>query len=200
MSRNNQPQPVYQYIKGGPLPVPKRDVVMAGVVANNHVNRSVFQANELIWIDGRIAEMLADPTAWVDACVSFLRLRAAGLAVKYTHTTKKTFTGRILTTKGHFYNSEFLATFEVYLSVLQGCLQAQNRARFAFELRKKPYEAEVLRGNHYTSSVINGVLTENGGLMLAPTPTAIPVIIQCAYCARNFDQTEIKCPWCGAPR
>jgi hypothetical protein len=62
-------------------------------------------------------------------------------------------------------------------------LKPENRPALAVELRKYPYEVEVLRGDYYTGSIVNGVLAENGGPLQVPArylscsfgaPTAAP--------------------------
>lgn len=199
--KHKEPAPPYIYQQGDPIPVPIREVLMATTVANTNVIDSVFTEDELTWVNGRVAEIMANPSTWVESWVLLNGNRSAGLKVKLRRTTyPRTWTQGPRTTKGYPYSSHFLMWFTVRYRVMRACLEPSNRARFALELRTRPYEAEILRGEHYFTSVISAVLTENGGLMLASTPTAIAALVLCTHCGRNFSAADIRCSWCGSPR
>lgn len=84
-------------------------------------------------------------------------------------------------------------------TVVIRCLQPSNRPALAAELRKHPYEVEVLKGNPYTASAVSGVLAESGGPLAVPAPPAEP-LARCAYCGLSYKQSEPHCTHCGAGR
>ena len=79
--------------------------------------------------------------------------------------------GRVTTSSGYNYNSLFLARDSVHHALIADCLQATNRPLLAQQLEADPYEAEILRNDHYTKSVISGVLAESGSMA---SPVNIP--------------------------
>ena len=93
------------------------------------------------------------------------------------------------------YGSQFLALFVVHDTLVMHSLEPENRPAFAAELRKHPYEVELLRADPYVASAVNGVLAENGGLATVP---AVKALVRCAYCGASFKVSEPRCSHCGA--
>jgi hypothetical protein len=178
----------YVFHPSDAFPFRERQIVMAKPVASNAISRNVFKPDELVWIDGWVADIMGQPDMWVRIWVEFTALRATGLQVKFTRTANR---------RGWPYSSKFLAWFSVQHTVVMRTLQAGNRPALAAELGKHPYEIEVLRGNRYTGSAVNGVLAESGGPMTVPVPSAEP-LIRCAYCGLSYKQSEPRCTHCGA--
>ena len=54
--------------------------------------------------------------------------------------------------RNHVHSSTFLAMFAVHHTVVGLSLQPDNRPTLAAELRKHPYEAELLRGDPFVES------------------------------------------------
>jgi hypothetical protein len=128
------------------------------------------------------------PETWVAVWTQFLKFRAAGLRVTPT---------RVGNRISFPYNSGFLTRFSAHHTVIALSLQPANRPVLAAELRKHPYELEVLKGNQFSASAVNGVLAESGGLQPAPGLPAGPVV-RCAYCGSASPQSEPRCRHCGA--
>jgi hypothetical protein len=178
----------YVFRPNDAFPFRERQIIMSKPVANNAVSRNVFKPDELVWIDGWVADVMGQPDMWVGTWMQFLTLRGAGLQAKFTRTGSR---------RGFQYSSKFLAWFSVQHTVVIRCLQASNRPALAAELRKHPYEVEVLRGNSYTGSAVSGVLAESGGPLMAPVLPAEP-LTRCAYCGLSYKQSEPRCTHCGA--
>lgn len=202
MRKQEQPvSPPYVYRSGDKNPVPDRTVVMASIVANDPVNASVFERDELVWIAGWSNEMSRHPSQWVNIWMQLLRFRSAGIGVKFeTVVTKKDWRGyAVRTVKGYPYRSGFLVAFQACRQVAFYCLAPQNRAALAAELSKHPYEAELLKSDRYAGSVIRGVLAEHGGPPTTSAPPPEP-LVACRYCTMSYRQTEVRCPNCGGGR
>lgn len=182
-------RPPYEFKPNDPYPVRERQILMAKPVANDAIVRKVFRRDELTWIDGWVAETMRQPELWVQTWSQFLGLRSAGLRVKFT---------RVGNQRGWSYSSKFLAWFSVHHTVVFRTLKPANRAALAAELRKHPYEAEILKGDRFTGSVIAGVLAENGGLPgMATAPAPAEVMVRCGYCGMSYKQAEPRCTNCG---
>lgn len=166
----------------------ERQIVMAKPVANDAISRKVFKPDELVWIDGWIADVMGRPDQWIPTWMAFLGLRTRGLQARFTSRG-----GR----RGFQYSSKFLALFSVHHTVVFRCIQESNRPALAAELRKHPYEAELLKGDRFTGSVINGVLAESAGPPTAPVSPAEP-LTRCAYCGMSYKLSEPRCSHCGA--
>jgi hypothetical protein len=195
----------YVYVSGAKFPSGKRArvVKLNAIVSNQDIARTVFSDDEWAWVQGFYTDLLADPSRWVAVGIELIKTRSAGLNVTGTTKTQQGFLGMRTVTRAYPYTAEFLALYQVLRSVFLRCIEPNNRPRFAQELRAKPYEAEILRTNPYTDSVIAGVLAENPGPSEpAATGGSAPtiVLIQCAHCRRTYEYTSISCPWCGAPR
>jgi hypothetical protein len=184
-----RPDPMAPYVfrPNDPFRFPERHILMAKPVASSAIARGVFKRDELVWIDGWVADVMGRPEMWVDVWKQFLGLRAAGLRAKVTKTGNR---------RGFQYSSKFLAWFSVQHTVVALTLQPGNRPTLAAELRKHPYEVEVLRGNHFTASAVNGVLAESGGLVTASAAPVEP-LVRCGYCGASYKQTEPRCTNCG---
>ncbi len=156
----------FVYAPGAQFPAGKRPRVIKlnAIVSNQNINAGAFRVDEGAWVYGRTAELMGDPSRWVGVAIDLLNFRAAALKVKGTTNTQRGFLGKITVTHSYPYNAQFLAAYQVLHTVFFRCIEPANRARFAWELRAKPYECEILKGNAYTSSVIAGVLAENPAL------------------------------------
>jgi hypothetical protein len=194
----------YIYTTGASFPGKRpRAVRLGALVSDQGITRNLFRDDEWAWVVGRYAELIADPSRWVDTGIALTMARARGLAAHGTTNTRRGFGGRVIVTRSYSYGVQFLAWYQVSRSVFFDCLQPAYRARFAYELRARPYDAELLRGNPYTSSVIAGVLAENPGPRAEVAPagaTVTVVLVQCRHCHHSFEYTNVACPWCGAPR
>jgi hypothetical protein len=102
----------------------------------------------------------------------------------------------VTTSSGYDYNSFFLARYSVHHSLIAHCLQAGNRPLLAQQLQARPYEAELLRNDNYTKSVISGVLAESGSMA---SPINVPSAwVICGFCKTRYQRGEGRCPHCGA--
>jgi hypothetical protein len=173
----------YVFRPNDPFPFPERHILMAKPVASTAIARGVFKRDEMVWIDGWVADLMRQPDTWVRTWTQLLALRAASLRAKATKVGNR---------RGYNYSSKFLAWFSVQHTVVALTLQPGNRPTLAAELKKCPYEVEVLKGNHYTGSALNGVLAEGGGLLTASAALVEP-LVRCGYCGVSYKQTE---PWC----
>jgi len=178
----------YVFRANDAFPFRERQIIMAKPVANNAISRNVFKPDELVWIDGWVADVMNRPDQWIPILMEFLAFRARGLQAKFTRTGSR---------RGFQYSSKFLAWFSVQHTVVIRCLQESTRPVLAAELRKHPYETEVLRGNPYTSSAVSGVLAESAGPPIMPVPPG-EQLTRCAYCGMSYKRSEPRCSHCGA--
>lgn len=61
------------------FPCRERQIVMSKPVANDAISGNVFKPDELVWIDGWVADIMGLPDTWVPMWMQFLVLRARGL-------------------------------------------------------------------------------------------------------------------------
>jgi hypothetical protein len=113
----------------------ERQIIMAKPVANDAISRKVFKSDELVWIDGWVADVMGRPDQWIPIWMTFLGLRTRGLQAKFTRSG-----GR----RGFQYSSKFLALFSGHHTMVFRCIQESNRPALAAELRKHPYDTAVV--------------------------------------------------------
>jgi len=179
----------YVFRPHDPFPCRPRRIFMA-TPANDGVPRSVFRRDELTWIDGAVADTMSRPETWVKIWTNVLGLRADAIRVDPART------GSLW---GFLYDSNFLAPFAVHQQVMARSLRPENRPALAVEFRHHPSELELLKGDDYTCSAVNGVLAENGGPPQVPAPPSEP-LVRCDYCGSSYKQGEPRCTHCGARR
>lgn len=179
----------YVFRPNDPYPRRERQIFIASpVTSGTPIPRSIFKPDELIWIDGWVADRIARPEVWLDTWNQLLSLR--GLAAQIE-------SSRVANQRGWTYSSKFLAWVSVQHAVMTMTLLPANRPALAAEFRRHPFETELFKGNSFTASVVAGVLAESGGLPTARIPPS-ETFIHCAYCAQGFKQSEPRCTHCGA--
>jgi hypothetical protein len=151
----------YVYVPGSSFPGKPRVIKLNAIVSNQNFAAGLFYVDEWAWVQGRSAELTLDPSQWVGVGIGLLSAREAALKVKGTMSTQSNFLGKVTITHKYPYSAHFIATYQVLHSVFLRCLEPGCRARFAYELRAKPYEFEILKANPHTGAVIAGVLAEN---------------------------------------
>jgi hypothetical protein len=181
--------PPYVFRPNDPFPCRERKIFMTKPVASEAIPLTLFKLDELTWINGVVADTMSRPELWTGMWTGFLRLRATGLRINPTTTSRHGW--------GFVYSSEFLAWFSVHESVMALSLKPKNRPALAVELRKYPYEQEALRSDPYIGSAVRGVLAETGEPVPVPAPSSDP-LIRCTYCGATYKHSDPRCTHCGA--
>jgi hypothetical protein len=148
----------------------------------------LFRQDEQTWIAGWVDQIMSESDQWIPSWMEFLDLRRNGKAIM-----------RDPNDRGYLYSSIFLARFALHHWIVVQTLQPDNRPTLAAELRKHPYETEMLGGEPFVVSHVNGVLAESGGPLTVSAPPA-EQLIACAYCGSKYKQSEPRCAHCGARR
>ena len=182
-------KPPYVFHPNDAFPCWERQILTTARVAGSAIPRRLFRRDELTWIDGWVAEIMSQPDLWVQSWTEYLALRASGPRHARAGENQR----------GIQYSSRFLASFAVHHTVVALSLKPSNRPTLAAELRNHPYEAELLRGDPFAGSHVNGVLAESGGPLTVSAPPA-EQLIPCAYCGSKYKQSEPRCTHCGAGR
>jgi hypothetical protein len=179
----------YQFHAHDPYPRRERQVVITNPVVSAPIPRFIFKPDELTWIDGWIADRMAQPQTWLDTWSELLSLRRMAVRPDYVRASAS----------GWSYSSKFLAWFSIQHAVMTMTLLPANRPALAAEFRRHPFETEIIRTNTFTASVVAGVLAENGGRWPGAAATLpADLLVRCRYCTMTYKQGEPRCTNCGA--
>jgi hypothetical protein len=106
------------------------------VASGNPIPRFIFKPDELIWIDGWIADRIAQPEVWLDTWNQILSLRDLAAQMECSRAGNQ---------RGWTYSSKFLAWFSIQHAVMTMTLLPANRPALAAEFRRHPFETEIFK-------------------------------------------------------